>query len=67
MTILNRDIGSVKKTVYMFSSMSSKPLDEVHVSGLSIHGEHVGAWRIRRFQTETGDAHEFTQVRPPGG
>jgi hypothetical protein len=38
-----------------------------HVSGLSIHGEHVGAWRIRRLQTETGGAHEFTQVRPPGG
>jgi hypothetical protein len=22
--------------------------------GLSIHGESVGAWRIRRLQTETG-------------
>jgi hypothetical protein len=38
-----------------------------HVSGLSIHGALVGAWRIRRLQTETGGAHEFTQVRPPGG
>jgi hypothetical protein len=29
--------------------------------GLSIHGAYVGAWRIRRLQTETGGAHEFTQ------
>jgi hypothetical protein len=33
--------------------------------GLSIHGAYVGAWRIRRLQTETWGAHEFTQVRPP--
>jgi hypothetical protein len=35
--------------------------------GLSIHGAYVGAWRIQRLQTEIGGAHEFTQVRPPGG
>jgi hypothetical protein len=35
--------------------------------GLSIYGAYVGAWRIRRLQTETGGAHEFTQVRPLGG
>jgi hypothetical protein len=35
--------------------------------GLSIHGAYVGAWRIRRLQTEIGGAHEFTQVWPPGG
>jgi hypothetical protein len=35
--------------------------------GLSIHGAYVGAWRIRQLQTETGGAHEFTQVRPPEG
>jgi hypothetical protein len=28
--------------------------------GLSIHGAYVGAWRIRRLQTETGGAHKFT-------
>jgi hypothetical protein len=28
--------------------------------GLSIHGAYVGAWRIRRLETETGGAHEFT-------
>jgi hypothetical protein len=33
--------------------------------GLSIHGAYVGAWRIRRLQTETGGAHNFTQVWPP--
>jgi hypothetical protein len=48
------------------------PPDEVYpwqcpCLGLSIHGAYVGAWRIRRLQTETGGAHEFTQVRPPGG
>jgi hypothetical protein len=35
--------------------------------GLSIHGAYVGAWRIRQLQTETGGAHEFTQVWPLGG
>jgi hypothetical protein len=53
-------------------SPRSAPIDEVLTRqcpclGLSIHGAYVGAWRIQRLQTETGGAHEFTQVRPPGG
>jgi hypothetical protein len=35
--------------------------------GLSIHGAYVGAWRIRRLQTETGVHMNLPRFDPPGG
>jgi hypothetical protein len=35
--------------------------------GLSIHGESVGAWRIRRLQTETGVHTNLPRFGPPEG
>jgi hypothetical protein len=54
------------------SSSRTALIDEVlpgnaHVYGLSIHGALWGIRRTRQLQTETGGAHEFTQVRPPEG
>jgi hypothetical protein len=35
--------------------------------GLSIHGAYVGAWRIRRLQTETGVRTNLPRFGPPEG
>jgi hypothetical protein len=35
--------------------------------GLSIHGAYVGAWRIRRFQTETEVHTNLPRFSPPEG
>jgi hypothetical protein len=54
------------------SSPRSAPIDGVLTRqcpclGLSIHGESVGAWRIRRLQTETGVHMNLPRFGPPQG